>query len=80
MVDGKMLKELRRLQSGEVEPGLNDDSTALHTAAAGIKMLCNYGKRQDVERAQEIADLVEALVARMRRHDGARRPGVEEYI
>ena len=42
-------------KSGEVEPGLDDDSTALHTAAAGIKMFCNYGRRQDVERAQEIA-------------------------
>ena len=47
-------------KSSEVEPGLDDDSTALQTAAAGIKIFCNYGKRQDLERAQEIADLLEA--------------------
>lgn len=41
-------------KSGEIEPGLDDDATAIWTAAAGIKMLCFYGRRKDVERAKAL--------------------------
>lgn len=41
-------------KSGEIEPVLDDDATAIWTAAAGIKMLCFYGRRKDVERAKAL--------------------------
>ncbi|KAL9028806.1 MAG: hypothetical protein Q9196_002877 [Gyalolechia fulgens] len=46
-------------KSGENESGLDDDATVLRTTAAGIQMLCFYGKRKQVERAQEIALVLE---------------------
>ena len=46
-------------KSGEAETSLDDDAIALCTAAAGIKMLCVYGKRADVERALYMADTVQ---------------------
>jgi len=46
--------------SGEAEAdlGLDDDATALGTAATGIKMLCNYGRRTEAEKALKIAKVV----------------------
>ena len=46
-------------KSGEAEIGLDDDATALATAAAGIKMLCAYGRRKDAEKALSIAGTTE---------------------
>ncbi|KAL9102238.1 MAG: hypothetical protein Q9163_002598 [Psora crenata] len=46
-------------QSAEAEPGLDDDVTVLCTAAAGIIVLCTYGKRKEAERAQQIATVIE---------------------
>lgn len=46
-------------KSGKAEIGLDDDATALATAAAGIKMLCAYGRRKDAEKALSIAGTTE---------------------
>ncbi|KAL9033992.1 MAG: hypothetical protein Q9180_005651, partial [Flavoplaca navasiana] len=46
-------------KSGEDEVGLDDDSTVLKATAAGLEMLCLHGRRKHVERAQEIAAVLE---------------------
>ncbi|KAL9131170.1 MAG: hypothetical protein Q9217_000823 [Psora testacea] len=53
-------------KSGEIEHGLDDDATALSTAASGILMLCMYGNRREAERAQEIAKIVEDWVQKVK--------------
>ena len=45
-------------KSGEPEIGLDDDSTALVTAATGIRILCVYGGRKEAKRSLEIAGVV----------------------
>jgi len=47
-------------KSGEVEPGLDDDATALCTAATGIHVFCVYGRRKEAEHAMEVASTIEA--------------------
>ena len=61
LVKGKARVE----KSGENEVGLDDDSTALATAAAGIKMLCYRGRRKDVERSCEITKIVEDWIQKL---------------
>ncbi|KAL8785832.1 MAG: hypothetical protein Q9213_003139 [Squamulea squamosa] len=46
-------------KSGEDEVGLDDDATVLEAAATGLEMLCFYGRRKQLERAQEIAAILE---------------------
>lgn len=46
-------------KSGEGEVGLDDDATAILTVAAGMKMLCQYGRRKQAERAMELAVVLE---------------------
>ncbi|KAL8997272.1 MAG: hypothetical protein Q9169_003414 [Polycauliona sp. 2 TL-2023] len=46
-------------KSGEEENDLDDDITALEATAAGLEMLCFHGRRKQVERAQEIAAVLE---------------------
>ncbi|KAL8713755.1 MAG: hypothetical protein Q9220_002281 [cf. Caloplaca sp. 1 TL-2023] len=53
-------------KSGESETGLDDDATVLCTTAAGIQLLCYYGQIKDVERAQEIATILERWLGEMR--------------
>lgn len=53
-------------KSGESEIGLDDDATVLRTTAAGIQMLCFYGQRKQVERAQEIATILESWLEKIR--------------
>ena len=53
-------------KSGETELGLDDDATALVTAAAGIKMLCAYGRRKEAEKALSIASMTEQWLQKMR--------------
>lgn len=45
-------------KSGEQELGLDDDITAIWTAAAGIRMLCFYGRRKEAERATELGSVL----------------------
>ena len=52
-------------KSGEAELGLDDDATALETAAAGISMLCKYGRREDAERAMGISRIVEQWLQKL---------------
>ena len=47
-------------KSGETELGLDDDNTVLRTTAMGIQMLCVYGQRKEVERAQDICAQLES--------------------
>ena len=54
-------------KSGETEASLDDDGTALCTAASGIKLLCEYGKRLDIERALQIADLTQNWLSQIDR-------------
>ena len=53
-------------KSGETEIGLDDDATALVTAAAGIKMLCAYGRPKEAEKALSIASMMEEWLQKMR--------------
>ncbi|KAL9130552.1 MAG: hypothetical protein Q9175_006997, partial [Cornicularia normoerica] len=46
-------------KSGEPETGLDDNETLVATAAAGINMLCTYGRRKEVERALDIAHITD---------------------
>ena len=55
----------RTKKSGETEIGLDDDATALNAASAGIKMLCSYGRRDDVEKSLGIADTIESWLQRL---------------
>ena len=43
----------------DINASLDDDATALWATAAGVQMLCVYGRRKEVERAQEIAVTLE---------------------
>ena len=47
-------------KSGQEEPNLDDDATVILTAAAGLNMLCLYGRRKEAERANELAIILEA--------------------
>jgi tetratricopeptide (TPR) repeat protein len=52
----------RAEKSGQPEPGLDSDESMLQTVAAGIDMLCRYGRQKEATRAQELASyLVEWL-------------------
>ena len=53
-------------KTGETELGLDDDATALVTAAAGIKMLCTYGRRKEAEKALSIASMIEEWLQKLR--------------
>ena len=53
-------------KTGENELGLDDDATALVTAAAGIKMLCTYGRRKEAEKALSIASMIEQWLQKLR--------------
>lgn len=53
-------------KSGKHELALDDNVTAIKTAAAGITMLCLYGRRKDVERAQELATILEKWLQQIR--------------
>ncbi|KAL8906967.1 MAG: hypothetical protein Q9171_006059 [Xanthocarpia ochracea] len=46
-------------KSGEDEVGLDDDTTVLEATAAGLEMLSSYGRRKQLERAQDIAAILE---------------------
>ncbi|KAL8897125.1 MAG: hypothetical protein Q9207_007366 [Kuettlingeria erythrocarpa] len=52
-------------KSGDDEIGLDDDATMLRCTAVGIRMLCCYGRRKQVERAQEIATILEGWLEKM---------------
>ena len=45
-------------KSGEADPGLDDDGTAMFTAATGITTFCRHGRRKDVERSLGIASII----------------------
>ncbi|RII10035.1 hypothetical protein CUC08_Gglean006025 [Alternaria sp. MG1] len=49
----------RSEKSGEVEAGIDDDSTVMRTSAEAIRMLCRWGSRHDAERALEISHSIE---------------------
>ena len=53
-------------KTGENILGLDDDATALVTAAAGIKMLCTYGRRKEAEKALNIASIIEQWLQKLR--------------
>ena len=46
-------------KTGEDEVGLDDDATVLEATAAGLEMLSFYGRRKQLERAQDIAAILE---------------------
>lgn len=54
-----VIKGKARVQkSGEQELGLDDDTTTIWTAAAGIKMLCFCGRRKEAERAADLGNVL----------------------
>ncbi|KAG9387999.1 filamentation protein Rhf1 [Pyrenophora tritici-repentis] len=52
----------RSEKSGEVELGIDDDSTVLRTSAEAIRMLCRWGSRKEAEKALEISHTIEHWV------------------
>ena len=44
----------RAKKPGESALGLDDDDTVLLTTAAGINMLCSYGRRREAEKARDL--------------------------
>ena len=46
-------------KSGQSEPGLDTDALMVQTMASGISLLCRFGRRQEAERACELAKLLE---------------------
>lgn len=61
-----LLKGQARIEkSGEIEIGLDDDATALGTAAAGIKMLCSHGRRKDVEKSLSLAKITDGWLQKL---------------
>ena len=67
-------------KSGEAEPGLDDDATVLCTAAAGIKMLCVFGRRKEAERALAIASIVEKWLEKHRIAFSPRADGNDDQV
>ncbi len=61
--------QARAEKSGEIEIGLDDDATALGTAAAGIKMLCYYGRRKDIEKSLNLAKTTDGWLRKL--HSGS---------
>ncbi|KAI4199129.1 MAG: hypothetical protein LQ350_004819 [Teloschistes chrysophthalmus] len=54
-------------KSGEREIAVDDDDAVFKTTAAGIQMLCSYGQRKHVERAQEVATVLEKWLEQYQR-------------
>ena len=50
--------QARAEKSGKPEAGLDDDATVLVTASSAIQMLCQYGRRDEAEFANEIAEYI----------------------
>ena len=63
--------EARAQKSGHPEPGLDDHETVLRTTTMGIHMFCTIGRRQEAERAQELAFKVERW---LREHESIKGP------
>ena len=55
----------RAEKSGEVQVGIDDDSTVLRTSAEAIRMLCRWGSRKEAEKALEISHTIEHWVEQM---------------
>ncbi|KAI9892326.1 MAG: hypothetical protein M1814_001526 [Vezdaea aestivalis] len=49
----------RVAKSGESEFNLDSDDVVIETAAQGLRLLCQYGRRTEASRAREIAALIE---------------------
>ncbi|KAL6164641.1 hypothetical protein ACJQWK_09368 [Exserohilum turcicum] len=49
----------REEKTGELEAGIDDDSTVLRTSAEAIRMLCRWGDRKEAEKALEISHSME---------------------
>lgn len=71
-----MKGKARAEKSGEDEIGLDDDSTAISTAAAGIKMLCYYGRRHEVEQSLKITKVVEDWLQKLHNPKLSPKPAV----
>ena len=46
-------------KSGVPEPNLDDDETAIRTAAEGISILCRFGSREQAEKARDLGRTLE---------------------
>ncbi|RAR11452.1 filamentation protein [Stemphylium lycopersici] len=49
----------RAEKTGELEVGIDDDSTVLRASAEAIRMLCRWGSRKEAEKALEIGHSIE---------------------
>lgn len=61
----------RSEKSGEVEVGIDDDSTVLRTSAEAIRMLCRWGSRKEAEKALDISHTIEHWVEQIEHHHSA---------
>ena len=61
-----LIKGKARIEkSGEPEIGLDDDATSIVTAAAGVNVLCMYGRRKEAERAFGVAHIIETWLQKL---------------
>lgn len=58
--------KVRAEKAGKPQAGLDDDDTAIRTAAQAIMMLCRYGTRREADKANGLGDLVEKWVGHTR--------------
>lgn len=49
----------RAEKTGEIDAGVDDDSTVLRTSAEAIRLLCRFGSRKEAEQALEIGTNIE---------------------
>ena len=52
-------------KSGELDPGFDDDATTLCTVAEGIRVLCVYGNRAEVEKSLQVAEVLRSWMSRL---------------
>lgn len=62
LIKGKARTE----KSGEPEIGLDDDATSMATAAAGVNVMCMYGRRKEAKWALGVAHIIENWLQKLR--------------
>ncbi|KAK8199641.1 uncharacterized protein BKA78DRAFT_10732 [Phyllosticta capitalensis] len=62
----------RTEQSGEEDPGLDDNDIVLRTASEAIRILCRFGSFNEAEKAKKVGEQIEKW---LKQHTPASRPG-----
>ncbi|KAK7532685.1 filamentation protein-like protein [Phyllosticta citricarpa] len=62
----------RAEESGEEDPGLDDNDIVLRTASEAIRILCRFGSFNEAEKAKKVGEQIEKW---LKQHTPASRPG-----